>query len=335
LRAAIVLTVVAGALLGPATPAFAHGGEAPDATAYRTTVTGISPAEPGLRVRAVEGGARLELTNDTGRTVEILGYAGEPYLEVRPDGTYENVHSPAAYLNRTLAGDTPVPATADPAAPPQWRRVAGEPEIRWHDQRARWTGDDLPPAAQAEPDRRHRLRDWTVPLREQTRTLEIRGTLDYLPPPPAWAWWAGALLLAGAVTAAALRWPVTVAGAGPVAGALLAAYGVLRAIDSGISAVLFGTAAVAVAAGIWRTPFVTALAGAVLAIFGGFADLRVFAAAVVPVAGPSWLARVAVLVAIGAGVAMAANGVLRLRDMAVPSPAPGPPDGAEDPKPAG
>jgi hypothetical protein len=32
---------------------------------------------------------------------------------------------------------------------------------------------------------------------------------------------------------------------------------------------------------------------------------------------------------------MAANGVVRLRDMAVPSPAPGPPDGAEDPKPAG
>ena len=318
MRTAIVLTVVAGALLGPATPAFAHGGEAPDATAYRTAVTGISPAEPGLRVRAVEGGARLELTNDTGRTVEVLGYAGEPYLEVRPDGTYENVNSPAAYVNQTLAGDTPVPATAAPAAPPQWRRVAGEPAFRWHDQRARWTGEDLPPAAQADPDRRHRVRDWTVPLREQARTLAVHGTLDYLPPPPAWAWWAGALLLAAAVTVAALRWPVTAAVAGPVAGALLAAYGVLRALDSGISPVLFVAAAVAAAAGIWRTPFVTALGGAVLAIFGGFADVGVFRAAVVPMVGPSWLARVAVLVAIGAGVGMAANGVLRLREVSEP-----------------
>ena len=51
-----------------------------------------------------------------------------------------------------------------------------------------------------------------------------------------------------------------------------------------------------------------------LALFGGFADLGVFRAAVVPVAGPAWFARVAVLVAIGAGVGMAATGVLRLAD---------------------
>jgi hypothetical protein len=317
-RSTLVVVAVAGALVGPATPAFAHGGDTPDSTAYRTTVTGITPAEPGLTVRTVEAGARLELTNRTGRTVEILGYSGEPYLEVRPDGTYENTNSPAAYLNQTLDGGTTVPATADPTAPPQWRRVSAESTVRWHDQRTHWMGDDLPPQAQAEPDRSHRLRTWSVPLREQARTLEIRGTLDYLPPPAAWLWWLGALLLGAAVTVAGLRRPLTVAVLALVAGTTLAAYGIARALDSGISAVLFVAAAVALAAGFWRTPFFTALAGAVLVIFGGFADLGVFQAAVVPVAGPAWFARVAVLVAIGVGAGMAATGVLRLRALSEP-----------------
>ncbi|HEY3009994.1 MAG TPA: hypothetical protein VGJ63_18280, partial [Micromonosporaceae bacterium] len=181
--AALFVTVVAGVLVAPATAASAHGADAPDATAYRTAVTGITPPQPGLTVRAVEAGARLELTNHTGKTVEVLGYSGEPYLEVRPDGTYQNVNSPATYLNATLAGDTAVPATADPTAPPSWRRVSGATTVRWHDQRTHRLSPGLPPAAAADPSRSHRLRDWAVPLREEARTFEIRGTLDWIPPP--------------------------------------------------------------------------------------------------------------------------------------------------------
>lgn len=308
-----MLAVLAGALVVPATPAFAHGGDTPEATSYRTVVTSITPSLPGVSVRSVEAGARLELTNDSGRTVEILGYAGEPYLEVRPDGAYENRNSPAAYRNQTLTGDTPVPATADPAAPPQWRRVSGGTSVRWHDQRTHWMGDDLPPAAQAEPSRSHRLRDWSVPLRDQTRTFEIRGTLDYLPPPIAWLWWVGALLLAAAVVAAGHRWVRAVPAVALVAGIILTGYGVSRTIDAVVPLVLFVAALVSAAAYFWRSPFYTALAGAVLTLFGGFADVGVFGAAVVPAAGPAWTARVAVLVAIGAGVGTAATGVLRLR----------------------
>jgi hypothetical protein len=305
--------MVAGALVVPATPACAHGGDAPESTSYRTTVTGITPAVDGLSVRTVEAGVRLELTNDTGRTVEILGYSGEPYLEVRPDGTYENVASPATYLNRTLAGDTPVPATADPVAPPQWRRVSSDTTVRWHDRRTHWTGDDLPPAAAADPSRTHRLRNWSVPLREQTRTFEIRGTLDYLPPPAAWLWWVGALLLAGAATTAALRSPRVGGALAAGAGTILLAYGVARTLDSGVPLVLFAAALVALAAAWWRTPFLIALAGSVVALFGGLTDLGVFRAAVVPVAGPGWFARTAVMVAIGVGVGLTVSGVIRLR----------------------
>ena len=49
---ALLLAVVAGALAVPAAPASAHGGDAPDATAYRTTVTGISPAAASASLRA-------------------------------------------------------------------------------------------------------------------------------------------------------------------------------------------------------------------------------------------------------------------------------------------
>lgn len=314
-RALLILAAMAGALLVPATPASAHGGDAPEATAYRTTVTGVPSADAGLRVRTVEAGARLELTNDTGRAVEILGYSGEPYLEVRPDGTYENVHSPATYLNRTLAFDTPVPATADPTAPPQWRRASTGTTVRWHDRRTLWTGAGLPPAAAADPDRRHRLRDWAVPLRDQTRVFEVRGTLDYLPPPVAWLWWAGALLLTAAVTAVAHRSPRTGGAVAVGAGTIVVAYGVARALDSGISLPLFVAALLACAAGVWRPPFFTALAGVVLAVFAGFADRGVLGAAVLPVAGPAWCARAAVVVAIGVGAGLAAAGALRLREM--------------------
>jgi hypothetical protein len=310
-RALLLLLMVAGALLGPATPAAAHGGEAPDATAYRITVTGISPPRPGLTVRAVEAGTRLELTNDTGRPVEILGYSGEPYLEVRPDGTYENVNSPATYRNQTLAGGTPVPATAAPTAPPQWRRVSTETTVRWHDQRLQWRAEDPPPAARADPSRPHRLRAWAVPLRDQTQTFEVRGTLDWVPAPRATLWWAGALLLAVAVAALG-RWrPALIPAVALVAGTTLIGYAVTRAVDSGLPLVLLAAGVVTLAAAVWRTPFGRALGGVVLAMFGGLAEVDAFGAAVVPAAGPGWFPRIAVLVALGAGTGLALTAVRR------------------------
>lgn len=189
-----------------ADPAWAHGADAPDGSNYRSEVTGISPAQPGLTVRVVEGGARLELVNRTGRPIEVLGYDGEPYLEVRPDGVYENRNSPATYLNQTLAGGTPPPG-ADPRLPPRWQRISTEPVIRWHDRRTYWLGSTPPAAAVAEPDRVHRVRDWTVPLRDGLDPIEVHGTLDWLPPPNPLPWWGLSLL--GAAAVAVLGWQRT------------------------------------------------------------------------------------------------------------------------------
>ena len=323
-RRTLLVAVLAGAILVPAGPASAHGGEAPDATAYRTEVSGLSTPVPGLNVRVVEAGARLELTNDTGRTVEVLGYDNEPYLEVRPDGTYQNANSPAAYTNRTLDGDSPVPSNADPAAPPQWQRISTEPSVRWHDRRARWLGPGLPPQAQADPSRPHKLRDWTVPLCQGVTTFEVRGTLTWQPPPAPWAWWVGALALAVAVTAAGRRRTGRVGAVALAAGTIGFAYAVTRA-SLGVegTAPAIGAAALAIAAGALtlrgRAPFLLLLGGTALTIFCGLADAGVFTQAVVDFPGPGWLSRAAVLTTTGAGAGMAATGLLRLRS-ATPAP---------------
>ncbi|MFI5492912.1 hypothetical protein [Actinoplanes sp. NPDC051859] len=321
-RGTLLFTVLAGLVLLPAGPAAAHGGDAPDATAYRIEVTGLSAPQPGLTVRVVEAGARLELTNDTPEPVEVLGYSGEPYLEVRPDGTYQNVNSPATYLNETLAGDSPVPSHASAAAAPQWERVSGDRTVRWHDQRTQWLSADLPPQAQADPSRPHELRAWVVPLRRDVVPFEVHGTLTWEPPPTTWAWWLGAAGLGAAVVALGLRRFRWVGAVTLIAGTTTFGYAVTRAV-LGLpgQAPAIGAAALAVAAGVLtlrgRTPFLAFLGGTALVIFGGLGDAGVLTQAVVDFPGPGWLPRVAVSIALGAGAGAAVAALLRLRSPVV------------------
>jgi hypothetical protein len=101
---------------------------------------------------------------------------------------------------------------------------------------------------------------------------------------------------------------------GGVAGGALILYGVLQTLDASAPVVTFAAGLIGVASAFRRSsPFLTALAGIVLAIFGGLVDAGVLGAAVVPVEGPSWVARAAVMLAIGAGLGMAASGIVRLR----------------------
>jgi len=322
-RRVLLLIGVAGAVLVPATPAFAHGGDVSGGGAYRITVTGISAPEKGLTVRTVEGGERLELTNKTGHSVEVLGYSGEPYLDIRPDGTWENVNSPAAY------DDGPGSAAADPTAPPSWRRISAATTVRWHDQRIHWPASGPPPQAVAEPSRPHRLRDWVVPLREQVRTFEIRGTLDWEPAPRAWLWWSGAALAGLAATALLTRWPRLVAPVALLGGLAPLLYALSRVLDGAAAPVVLVVAGlIAIAAAYRHPPFYLALSGTVLALFGAYSETYAFGTAVLPAAGPPWLPRVAVAVALAAGLAMALAGLRRMR-AAVPKAVSAPPVPAE------
>ena len=223
-------------LLATPSPAFAHGADAPDATNYRTVITS-APQLAGVEIRTIEAGARLQLTNHSGRNVEVLGYQGEPYLEIRPDGVYENYHSPATYLNITITHVDP-PAHADPTVPPVWQKVSDEPMHRWHDQRTIWIETTPPPAVAAAPDQPHHLRDWVVPMRVDATALQLTGTLDWVPPPAWWVWW---LIAVGAVLVIALMGllpksrsiTVVLALLAAVAGLLGLTYATSREVDAG------------------------------------------------------------------------------------------------------
>ena len=351
-RVAAVLGAVFAwtALLGwaAAAPAAAHAADAPDATNYRTTITGITPDLPGVTVRAIEAGARLELTNSSGRVVEVLGYSNEAYLEIRPDGVYENANSPATYLNATLTGGVVPPANADPAAAPDWRKVSDEPKARWHDKRTRWTQLQPPPAVAADPGQPHRIADWSVPLRlaDDLSLLQIQGTLDWVPPPSAALWWIVTLVAAAAVACLGLVRAIGVPVLGIVlmAGGLAAlAYVGAREIDAGAAtawqlisgvfaselwpAVAGLTALVASGVAIRSRPsalFALALAGAGLALFGGVVNAAVFFRSVAPVPWNDITARlvIAAVLAFGLGVCGAASLRLRASTRSTPRPAP-------------
>src|SRR5258705_160225 len=74
-----------------AVPASAHNASGPRPTNYLTTLGSISPRIPGVTVRVVELGNKLELTNRTDTDVVVLGYNRDPYLRVGPRGLYENL----------------------------------------------------------------------------------------------------------------------------------------------------------------------------------------------------------------------------------------------------
>jgi hypothetical protein len=333
---AVQLGVGVAVLTTAAAPAYAHGADAPTATDYRVTVTGISPALPGLRIRTVEAGARLELVNHSGREVEVLGYAGEPYLLIRPGGVWQNANSPATWRNASLTGGVAPPASAGAAQPPAWQRLSGTPAVLWHDERTRWTAGTAPADVRADPHRAHHLRNWSVPLRSGTRDFAVTGTLEWLPPPPTGAWWAGCLLLAGALALVGLAtgaWVPRALGLAAVGtGVATLGYALGAGLDAGVlgvagvvRATLTGQtwpvlcALAALAAGgyaLARRPaadLALGLAGACVALFAGLANVAAFSHRVLPSRWPDGVARTLVLCALGGGAGLTLAVVLRLR----------------------
>jgi hypothetical protein len=166
-----------------ASPAAAHTVGGVGATNFRTTLSGLTPAIPGVSLRVVENGSQLELTNSTAEDVIVSGYGGEPYARVGPGGVSVNDNSPATYVNADRFSRTPVPAGVDPLQPPRWRAVGDSPVWRWHDHRVHWMLQTLPPAVVADPAAEHRISAWTVSLRYGGQSLTATGTLDWVPGP--------------------------------------------------------------------------------------------------------------------------------------------------------
>jgi hypothetical protein len=263
----------------------------------------------------------------------VLGYQDEPYLRVGPDGVFENVRSPATYLNRDRRATTPVPGSADAEAEPEWRKVGGGTVVRWHDHRTHWMGEQDPAAVRAAPDVLHVvIPDWVVPMRHDGTRIEATGDLVWIPGPSAWPWLAigvaGLVLTLGlAATRRWTRWLAVLLG-------LLITLDVVHGIGVGLSksgsaASKLGTLlagsylsiagwALGVAGVVLllrRRPegaIPAACAGLFVAVNGGLADLSSLTRSQLPFAGPADLARIAVATSLGIGSGLLVAGPIRL-----------------------
>ncbi len=184
MRRIIVTVVIAAAIvMAEATPAFAHTVAGTGATNYKTTLQRISPTIPGVRLKVIEAGSRLELSYSGHKTIYVVGYVEEQYLRIDDRGVFENLNSPATYINKSRKGIA-TPGDVDPREAPRWRKVSGGTVARWHDHRVHFMGDINPRPVRDAPGERHVVQaDWQVPITDGTTTAIARGDLVWVPGP--------------------------------------------------------------------------------------------------------------------------------------------------------
>ena len=344
IRIGLVPPLAAALCLLGAGPASAHAvGNGVTASNYQTNVLSISPAVPGLEVRAVDVGNQLQLTNHTGQQITVLGYEQEPYLRIGPGGVEENQRSPSTFSNRSSAAPQQIPPEFDAKAAPQWRRISGVPVAVWHDHRAHWSGQSDPPAVRQAPGERHVVQpNWQVPVQIGDRTAIVSGNIVWVPGPSPWPWAAVAVLLVGAVLlASGSRWQAQVLAA-------VAAIAVAADVTHTVAAWLGSTGPVLtqlysnassfagwVVAGIaiYRLvkgrveaarPYLL-LAAIFLALAGAAPDVPSLARSQLPSGLDPTLTRIAIATTLGLGIGMAVAALLG-RQLRIPALA-GPPAG--------
>jgi hypothetical protein len=171
-RCAFLLSLLA--LLLPV-PAYAGGFDT-----YTTTVTGITPAVPGVVVRATSNGESITVTNPTSTPLIIEGYQHDQYLKVSAEGVWENTLSPAVYLNKSATIGA-VPPDANAGKAPVWKKLNGTDHAQWHDHRIHWMGSAQPPVVAKDPRHEHLIDDWRIPVIYGSTAASINGTLTYHP----------------------------------------------------------------------------------------------------------------------------------------------------------
>jgi hypothetical protein len=175
-RLAFVL-VAAMAVLASAQAASAHeSGEN-----FLSVVNSVRPTIAGLKIGVAERDEALRLVNKTGKTIEVRGYEGEPYLLVLPNGVVKiNDNSPTRYLNEDRYAQTSAPKSASPKAPPDWRTLAKNGTVEWHDHRIHWMTDEKPPKVK-DAELKTKVFDWTVPILVGNEKVTVAGTLFWDP----------------------------------------------------------------------------------------------------------------------------------------------------------
>jgi hypothetical protein len=199
---------IAAALITVATaaPAWAHVQALPDANYYRSTITSIDPAVAGLDISVINHGESVVLTNQTGKTVTVVGYTGEDYLRFTPSGVDENANSLSAFLNGSLViqGLPQQYAAGTAQKPPQWHHVSNTPTYTWHDHRVHWMAQQRPPVVAADPHHPHPVFDWAMNLTVNDQPVTVKGQLTWTGTPVLSGLVIAGLVLAGVLVLAGL-----------------------------------------------------------------------------------------------------------------------------------
>jgi hypothetical protein len=319
-------------LVATAGPASAHTVSGQGATNYRSTLTGVTPPTPDLKVRVVNLGSDLEVTWTGPTQLLILGYQGEPYLRIGPDGVWRNRLSPATYLNATRALGA-IPPYADATAPPDWVKLSGGRTVIWHDHRIHWMGGPTPPPVAAAPGSYHHVVTWKVQMRDGTTPIVATGSLDWVPGSSPWPWLGiiVALAIVGIVAGLSRRW----------APALLALVGViviadvLHAVGTGVFAagstahkllLIVSSSYYSVVAWVLGIIgmrllakrsvdglFAAVFTGLVIGLFGGVADVVALARSQIPFQWGVVFAQVLISVSIGVSAGVVIGSIIAFR----------------------
>lgn len=324
-----------------APPASAHSVSGVSATNFHTNLTSVTPDVPGLEVKVVESGSRLQVENRTGQEVIVLGYKDEPYLRIGPDGVFENRLSPATYINRSRKGEEPPEAASNAkVGDTDWEKISSDPVARWHDHRIHWMLPTNPPQVRDSPGKRHVIdAEWVVPMRHGTEAISLKGNLVWEPGPSALPWYGLIAALVALVVFVGRRagWARGLA----AVTAVLLAVDVFHVLGLGLAnagglgdrlsksitqspAALLGWAAGALAI-VWllrrRSDGLpaAALAGLLVALLGGVSDVSALSHSEVPFGFGAGLARLTVAASIGLGFGLATAAALRLAGVGGPS----------------
>lgn len=317
-RQVVLIAILTGlfALINPVQASAHIVGTGGSPTNYQTAVTGIRPAVPAVAVTVGLGGQWVRVTNRGAATIEILGYHGEPFLQLSGNQVQVNQLSDTAFQTLLIPA-APAPGPQAGRAP-AWKKLNAGSDVAWTD------GRIAPPQSSAASG------SWQLPLIVDGQRVTALGTRDLVSPPSPWPWLAVLVILVAAVGALGWRrdWhrPVAVVIGvgtlsfslhalgtafapqqnGPVVGwvsvGLLAGFTVVVGIVSMVSALRRSAA----------TADRAVVTGAIILLLAA-TDISVLWNSELPFPGPAFLDRVLTVIFYAAGLGLVVAGVRRVQ----------------------
>lgn len=300
-----------------------HLGSSDDISARNTVsvVESITPELPrGVKLDIVGGDTYVRIQSE-GHSVTLPGYEGEPYVRISAAGTVEvNDASATSVLNGDRYGNVDL-SSFTPSDTPQWRTVASDGMVMWHDHRVHWMSPQKP----AVIDNKGTVLTWEVPFTVDSVKFVAKGTL-YLREQASVMWWlcgVFALAMALFITLGKSLWsaiPIAVASLLGIITGGMQYYGLPVGAHTNGVLMWFSVGAVVLTGAsfiVSKMQRATYASGPLIA--GGGVTLVVTAlmnahqvrAAYIPGMSNEWLMRMTVPVLLGAGVVATINGVMR------------------------